>query len=147
MAFGDKIKPIDFNRLSKIENLEDQAERIYQAALVYIEAGYYVLPLDPNKQGGKSLPPSATGVGYAQAAKSRRAIDSWFAIGGKFRGYNIGLACGKEGGIFAIDVDVEDKKGNKGFAALEMLGQEYGKLPETQIQHTASGGTHYIFQW
>lgn len=147
MAFGDKIKPIDFKKLSKVEHLDDQAERIYQAALVYIEAGYYVLPLDPNKQGGKSLPPSSTGVGYAQAAKSKRAIDSWFAIGGKFRGYNIGLACGKEGGIFAIDVDVEDKKGNKGFAALEMLEQEHGKLPETQIQHTASGGSHYVFQW
>lgn len=87
------------------------------------------------------------GVSYAQAAKSRRAVESWFGLGGKFRGYNIGLACGKNGGIFAIDVDVEDKKGNKGFLALDMLEQEFGKLPETQIQRTASGGTHYIFQW
>ena len=147
MAFGGKVQAIDFEKLSKVSKLTDQAERIYQAALVYIEAGYYVLPLDPNKQGGKSLPSHAMGVSYAQAAKSRVAVERWFGLGGKFRGFNLGLACGKHGGIFALDVDVEDKKGNKGFVALEMLEQEHGKLPETQIQHTASGGTHYIFQW
>ncbi|EGR1117285.1 DUF5906 domain-containing protein [Vibrio cholerae] len=147
MAFGDKVKPIDFSKLSKVSSISDHSERIYQAALIYIEAGYYVLPLDPQKGEGKSLPPSSMGVSYAQAAKSRRAVESWFGLGGKFRGYNIGLACGKNGGIFAIDVDVEDKKGNKGFLALDMLEQEFGKLPETQIQRTASGGTHYIFQW
>lgn len=106
MAFGDKVKPIDFSKLSKVSSISDHSERIYQAALIYIEAGYYVLPLDPQKGEGKSLPPSSMGVSYAQAAKSRRAVESWFGLGGKFRGYNIGLACGKNGGIFAIDVDV-----------------------------------------
>ncbi|WP_394144919.1 bifunctional DNA primase/polymerase [Vibrio atypicus] len=147
MAFGDKVKEIDFSRLKALGDVDDQAERIYRAALIYIDAGYYVLPLDPQKKGGKSLPPSSMGISYAQAAKSKKTIDSWFGLGGRFRGYNLGIACGKRDGVFAVDVDVEDKRGNKGVLALEMLEQEHGKLPETQTQHTASGGTHYIFQW
>lgn len=54
MAFGDKVKPIDFSKLSKVSSISDHSERIYQAALIYIEAGYYVLPLDL-KRGREKL--------------------------------------------------------------------------------------------
>ncbi|NOJ26338.1 bifunctional DNA primase/polymerase [Vibrio coralliilyticus] len=147
MFTDKKIKPIDFDALKKAGEAATQEDRIHLAARVYIKAGYLVVPLHPRKKGGKSLPLKEMKVGYGQASRNKDTIDRWFGIGGKFRGFNIGLACGTWGGIFVIDVDVADKHGNRGFDALSMLEEQHGKLPETQIQNSPSGGRHYIFQW
>ncbi|MGI9889070.1 DUF5906 domain-containing protein [Vibrio chagasii] len=147
MAFGDKIKAIDFEALKQAGEAVTQEDRIHLAARVYLEAGYFLVPLDPKIKGGKSLPSSKKGVTYEHASNSLKTIDKWFGIGGAFRGYNLGIACGRWGGAFVVDVDVVDKHGNKGFESLAMLEEQHGKMPETQIQESANGGKHFIFQW
>lgn len=57
---------------------------------------------------------------------------------------NLGVIMGKASGIICIDVDV---KAADGVATLKGLEQQYGKLPETVMSETPSGGIHYYFKY
>lgn len=54
---------------------------------------------------------------------------------------NIGIACGKRSGIVVLDVDA----GHGGYESLAELQARYGRLPETPVSKTGSGGEHIIF--
>ncbi|HEX5085152.1 MAG TPA: bifunctional DNA primase/polymerase [Blastocatellia bacterium] len=69
-------------------------------------------------------------------AKIRRWWETW-------EDANIGVATGKESGIFALDVD--PRRG--GAEALASLEAEHGELPETRIAYTGGGGVHYLFKY
>jgi putative DNA primase/helicase len=69
-------------------------------------------------------------------AKIRRWWETW-------EDANIGVATGKESGIFALDVD--PRRG--GAEALASLEAEHGKLPETRIADTGGGGVHHLFKY
>lgn len=56
---------------------------------------------------------------------------------------NIGIACGKRSGIVVLDVDKE--KG--GYESLYDLQERYGKLPDTPVSKTGSGGEHLFFSY
>lgn len=53
---------------------------------------------------------------------------------------NIGLATGRQSGIWVLDVD-----GKVGEASLRELQDAYADLPETYTVRTGSGGRHYYF--
>jgi KaiC/GvpD/RAD55 family RecA-like ATPase len=55
---------------------------------------------------------------------------------------NIGIACGKRSGVVVLDVDA----GHGGYDSLADLIAQYGKLPETPISKTGSGGEHIFFK-
>lgn len=57
---------------------------------------------------------------------------------------NLGVIMGKASGIVCIDVDV---KTADGVATLKGLEHQYGKLPETVMSETPSGGIHYYFKY
>ena len=120
----------------------DQEWRVYNCAKLYIASGMPVLPLRKN---GKLLPPASTGINYGSASTNRDTIEKWFnPATGKYAGWNIGLPCGRRGGIFVVDVDVHgDVDGDKVFRELE---DEYGEVSAPR-QITPSGGYHLIFQW
>jgi putative DNA primase/helicase len=69
-------------------------------------------------------------------AKIRRWWETW-------EDANLGIATGKEAGIFALDVD--PRKG--GAEALASLEAKHGKLPETRTADTGGGGIHYLFNY
>jgi len=104
-----------------------------------------MVPLLP---GTKSLPPRDTHVNYGTISNKKKTIDRWFhPESGRFAGYNIGLACGLEGGVFAIDIDATTKSGASGFESLAELEAEYSALPTGPIARTPSGGEHRLFKW
>jgi len=53
---------------------------------------------------------------------------------------NAGINCH---GLLVIDVDVKD--GRDGPGSLARLEGQYGRLPDTLVQRTPSGGFHYVF--
>ena len=71
-----------------------------------------------------------------EGVKIRRWWETWVDT-------NIGVATGKESGIFALDVDPR-RGGAKALASLEA---KYGKLPETRTADTGGGGVHYLFKY
>lgn len=120
-----------------------QKEKVFEAAKMYINNGMFVVPLAPNT---KKLPDKKYGVNYGSASRNISVIEKWFhPDNGKFAGWNIGIACGREGGVFALDVD---RHGDQdGFEELEILEGEYGRLPDCPVQVTPNGGKHYLFRW
>lgn len=54
---------------------------------------------------------------------------------------NIGLATGEASGFWVLDVDPE----GGGFETMAALVAEHGKLPDTFVAMTGSGGYHYFF--
>jgi hypothetical protein len=130
--------------IQEISELESHEQRVYQAALFYIERKIPVVPIVPN---GKMLPPKETGINYSSASLTKATINKWFKPDtGKFRGYNIGLVCGKKDGYFALDVDRHGE--HDGQANLEKaLKEEDEEMPNTPIQLTPNKGKHYLFRW
>ena len=55
---------------------------------------------------------------------------------------NIGIACGKRSGIVVIDIDVD----HDGYESLAELIAIHGKLPDTPVSKTGSGGEHIFFK-
>ena len=124
-------------------NSESWQKVIYDEALKLARRGIYVVPL---RRLSKKLLPKKFNIGYHSAAKNEATINRWFRPGsGKFRGYNIGIACGKQGGVFVLDVD---KHGDvNGREELKKLEEAYGELPESPMQQTPNGGLHYLYAW
>lgn len=124
--------------IGKLESFEDQ---VHQAALYYIQQGIRVLPLE---RRGRGL--NRNGISYASASRKKEIIDKWFGPNGKYRGCNIGIACGlNQGGVFAVDVD--DKKGKNGSVMLEALEKQHEAKLLGPRQKSPSGGYHYLFKW
>jgi len=55
---------------------------------------------------------------------------------------NIGLRTGSVSGFWALDIDPK----HGGTESLLSLESQYGKLPETRVHRTGSGGLHYLFK-
>lgn len=64
----------------------------------------------------------------------------WFAM--RTHPVNIGLRTGKQSSFWALDID--PKSG--GDESLLSLEAQYGKLPETRVHRTGSGGKHFLFR-
>ena len=131
---------IDLNKINEIDSIEDRNKRVLEAARYYISEGIWVLPLEKN---GKGLPQKELGgINYHSASRKIEVIDKWFGPRGKYEGHNVGIACGKDGGVFAIDVDPKDG----GYDTLSTLEGEHAPL-DAPYQITPSGGKHYIYSW
>lgn len=139
---------IEQEKVAEINSIQDKNERIYKAALMYVEEGMYVLPIVKND---KKLPPKEYGISYEHATNKKATIKKWFGPGGKFEGWNIGLACGRENGVFVVDLDEGiDKKTEKkknGIKNWFLLADSEGYVYNGPEQQTTSGGRHMLFQW
>ena len=137
-------KAIDLKRMKEIEESGDQKWQVYLAAQEYVAYGMYVLPLVKN---AKSLPyEKGLNINYGAASRKPDTIEKWFhPMTGKFAGWNIGLATGRNDGIFAVDVDLHGE--HNGQLELDKLEKEFEPLPTGPIQQTPSGGTHHLLLW
>lgn len=130
---------LDYKRIESINLIEDFEDRVLAAAVMYAEEGFYVIPIRPNE---KAIPQKSTGLHYGSASCNKKTVETWFT--GKYKGWNIGICCGAEDGIFVLDVD--NGKDKNGFDALKEMVKDHGEI-KTLKQNTPSGGEHYIFQW
>lgn len=135
------ILSINADAINSIKS-KDHAERVYRAAMIYAQAGLYIVPLRSNT---KFLPPAETGVNYGSATRKLETVERWFdPINGKFAGGNIGLATGKDGGIFVMDVDRHGDIDGRATLTKLMEGKPGFDSP---MQITPNDGEHYVFQW
>jgi len=108
-----------------------------EAALSYAELGLAVFPLVPKKK----IPATKNGVNDATTDLAQ--INEWWSNNPNA---NIGIAMGTaSGGIFAVDIDVDDEKGKDGFSSIREFEKENGSLPETAMTKTGRGGTHMLY--
>ena len=107
-----------------------------EAARWYAKRGWRVFPLNgkvpliSREDGGR---------GVLDATTDDEQIADWF-LG--HLGRNIGVATGRESGIWVLDVD-EDKGGDD---TLAQLVAEHGELPLTYVVETPHG-RHYYWRW
>lgn len=81
----------------------------------------------------------ATSHGFKDATTSHDAVTAW-ARGS----VNWGMPTGAASGFVVLDVDM--KNGKDGLETLRALEARHGKLPETAVVLTPSGGFHYWFR-
>lgn len=105
------------------------------AALDYAARGWPVFPLRP---GGKNpaIPKDEGGRGHLDATTDQDQIRRWWR---RWPDANIGVPTGERSELLALDVDHP--------AGLDALEAEHGKLPDTRIHSTGSGGMHYLFPY
>lgn len=115
---------------------DDEAVTLCDAALSYARNGWPVFPLVEGKK--KPL----TRHGSHDATTFEHQIHQWWQA---YPEANIGVAVGERSGLMAIDVD--NKGGKNGSAALTSLEEQLGDLPETLIISTPNNGRHYLFEF
>lgn len=130
---------LDYNQIELIDKIQLQEDKILAAAEFYTKSGFYIIPIRPNE---KAIPPKRDGISYNSATNNPKTARTWFS--GKYKGWNIGLCCGAEDGIFVLDVDSHGEK--NGFDALEQMVEDHGEF-QTAAQITPTGGEHYVFCW
>ncbi|CAH6911312.1 putative AAA family ATPase [Vibrio chagasii] len=116
----------------------------YKAALTYSENGWRVLPIYWIEDGrcacGKECkspgkhPIPANGLNAASSNPDQ--IGRWFSM---FPKANVGIATGRDSGIWALDIDPH-KGGDDSFS-------QFGEIPECFHSMTGGGGDHYIFAY
>lgn len=89
------------------------------------------------KQGGKHPLHAAW---QEKATTDADVIESWWRARPQA---NVGIATGRESGVFVLDVDPD----NGGDEALRKLEAEHGTLPATWYVETGSGGGHWYFNY
>lgn len=138
-------KMIDLEKIAEIEECKDFDKKVLRAALYYTSLGLYILPL---AKGEKSLPKSKYGINYGTASNKRDTAFRWFGPEGKFRGFNIGIACGKEDGVVALDLDAKYKGEDvDSEEQLQILVNIHGEEIIGPVQRTPSGGKHILMEW
>ena len=110
---------------------------MYHAAIDYIKRGLAVFPLEEKGKRPK------TRNGFKDATTDAAQVKAWWQ---QWPNANIGIATGKRsGGIFVIDLDIDEDKGIDGYHTLEDWQRENGKFPETWTAITGRGGYHLYF--
>ena len=103
------------------------------ALLEYTMKGWHLFPIKPNQKEplGEAVP-----HGFEDASNNPRIISKWCQ---QYPNANFGLNL-KKTGLVCIDVDSYKKD----CAFNHFISDKY--LPDTLTQHSASGGTHYLFR-
>lgn len=110
---------------------------MYHAAIDYIKRGLAVFPLEEKGKRPK------TRNGFKDATTDAAQVKAWWQ---QWPNANIGIATGKRsGGIFVIDLDIDEDKGIDGYHTLEDWQRENGKFPDTWTAITGRGGYHLYF--
>ena len=106
-------------------------------ALDYAAKGWRIVPIRP----GEKRPALTNWQNIA--SNDPEVITEWFT--GPYHDHGIGIATGPETGFFVLDVDITDTKA--GDETLADLEEQYGRLPETLMSITGSGGWHLLFTY
>lgn len=126
------------NEIREIDRIEDFDTKMHQAARLYAENDIPVVPLRPNE---KILPEKRTGINYFSASTKPKTMDKWFGPEGRYRGWNIGIVCGKD--VFVIDLDLHGQEnGIENWE--EFKGENVLDCPTAE---TPTGGRHLILRW
>lgn len=111
------------------------------AAYACTQLGFRVFPLTPGSgtPALRSWPDVAT--------TDEQQVRDWWS--GEFGGYGVGVATGRESGIWVLDLD--RKKGVDGFNTLFNLrlanDDDLSAFTRTMVVNTPSGGAHIYFRW
>ena len=109
-----------------------------EAAVRLASMGIAVFPLKPR---GKD---PATRHGVKDATTDTEGLAEFFDA---HPDCNLGAAMGAaSGGVFAIDLDVDEDAGKDGFAALREWELGHGALPDTASAVTGGGGYHLFYR-
>lgn len=129
---------LPINEVREIDRIEDFETKMHMAARLYAENEIPVVPLRPNE---KILPERKTGINYFSCSTKPKTMDKWFGPDGRYRGWNIGIVCGKE--VFVIDLDLHGREnGIENWE--EFKGDNELTCPTAQ---TPTGGQHLILRW
>lgn len=118
-------------------NAGGQAPSPGAAAYACSRLGFQVFPLVP----GIGTPAIKEYSDYATA--DPEVIQAWWT--GDYSGYGVGIATGPESDLWVLDIDT--KKGVDGFDAWANLIIRHGRIPNTMMVKTPSGGAHVYFRW
>jgi len=135
---------LDLTLIHQLDAIEDYNWKLYKAAIMYVKLGYRILPIVKN---GKAIPPKKYNLAYAHATNKLKVVETWFdPLDGKFAGWNLGIATGREQGVFVVDVDNHGEI--DGFVTLaQILEDEKEIMPLGPIQSTPNEGEHFVYQW
>ena len=103
------------------------------ALLEYTMKGWHLFPIKPNQKEplGEAVP-----HGFENASNNPKIISKWCQ---QYPNANFGLNLKKTG---LVCIDDDSYKENCAFNEF-IIGKH---LPDTLTQHSASGGTHYLFR-
>jgi Bifunctional DNA primase/polymerase, N-terminal len=113
------------------------------AALGLVDLGFFIVPMCPGTGCTPECPEKKHGKhplcarGTSAASRDFSTISQWYR---RWPNASVGIVHGPQSKSFVVDVD-----GDEGRAALELLEQKHGKLPDT-LDCITSRGRHLYFR-
>jgi len=112
---------------------ESSHSAVAEAALVYLERGWSVIPVRPREKR-----PIIAWQIYQQQHATAADVERWFS---RWPGANIAVVTGAISGLVVVDVDPR----HGGTESIQALEREHGLLPPTIEARTGGGGRHLYF--
>jgi ribosomal protein L12E/L44/L45/RPP1/RPP2 len=112
-------------------------------AIYYASRGWEIFPAPPGKKKSFKSAKHSDGRNWGKTTNADEIKRDW----AQWPQANIGIATGKDSGIFVVEADTADGHGVDGIAALAKLEAEHGKLPETMAAESPSGSIHRYFKY
>jgi len=105
-------------------------------ALLYMEKGYSVIPLNPSENDDIGKKPFVEWAEFQKRKPTKNEITSWWS---KWPSAMIGLICGQISGFMVMDTDTQEQDKELRSYFLDSL--------VTPIAMTPRGGKHYYFKY
>jgi putative DNA primase/helicase len=109
----------------------------------YVTLGWRVFPAPCGTKRSHKSAEHSKGAKWGATTDVDQIKQDW----AKWPNANVGIVTGPESGIWVLDADTLDAHGADGVGRLEGWEREHGKIPDTVLAKTPSGGLHYYFRY
>ena len=123
------------------DNTASTTKGSMDAALAYAARGWEVFPAPPGTKRSYKSAEHSNGAPWGKTRDPEQIRRDWR----KWPDANVGIATGIDSGIFVLDVDTPEGHDVDGFASLQKLEDEHGKLPDTLMGESPSRSRHFVF--
>ena len=132
------IAQVDHNSHSKTTNKRLKFAMTYAAKM-----GWTVFPVPIGSKKSHKSAEHCDGRKWGQTRDADEIKADW----AKWDDANIGIPCGRDNGIWVLEIDTAAGHGVDGFTSLATLEAQYGRLPKTLQAISPSGSVHYYFKY
>lgn len=115
---------------------------ILDKALQYAGRGWHIFPVPPDTKKSYKSKANSGGRNWGATTNAQEIARDF----GKWPNAGIGIVTGQPSGIFVLEIDTVEGHGRNGYASLQKLQRDHGRLPKTLMAKSPTNSLHHYFK-